>query len=367
MTFDITIAKADLSKMLARAASAVAAKSPMPIMTCALLHAESGTLTISATDTYVSARSTSKADVKSGGTVCLDARKANEVVKSLPAGEVRLVQGKAGFEVRSGKSKFKLATVDSADFPSIPTTEHAKKLGTIESDVLLRLISQGGYALSSDEARPGICGVLFELGDNLVTAVSTDGARLGLSTAQLDGVATARLSIPARGLGEVRKLCEAAKGGSLELHLSGNLLLLTSGDATLSVRLADGDQFPPYKRLLPKTHTHTVTVVRDLFIGALKRASIIAGSASSAGVEMRFSEGELAILVESEADAADERVECPCDFSFAIGASAAFMAAAVSAVPGDEVRLEFTDPLGPIVVKSPMDDESTHIVMPQKL
>lgn len=367
MTMDISIPRNDLSKMLARASSAVAHKSPQAVLQCALIEAADGTVTVSGTDSFVSARSTCKAAVKKPGSVCVDARKAADVVKNLPAGDVRVLvkDGAAFFSV--AKSKTKLATVDTSEFPPLPTTTSATLIATIESDVLARLITQGTYAQSTDDTRAFLCVGLLELSDDSATMVSTDGNRLALAVTKMAHGPSTKLAIPARGLGELKKLCESLKGGAIGLYRQGSVLLASSSDATLSVQLGDESAFPPYKRIIPTSNKHRVTFARDQLLDAIKRVALVASAVKASAIRLEFSSGELAILAENEADAADERIECTGDFKLAIGVGAGFLSQALGALLTDEVTLELNGTLDPIVIKGVDDETAFGLVMPMRI
>jgi DNA polymerase-3 subunit beta len=367
MTIDISIPRNDLSKMLSRASSAVAHKSPQAVMQCALIEAADGALTVSGTDSFVSIRSTSNATVKKPGRICVDARKAADVVKNLPAGDVRvLVKDGAAF-FSSAKSKTKLATVDAEAFPPLPTTSNATLIAKIDCDVLSRLIAQGTYAQATDDTRAFLCVGLLDIADDSATMVSTDGNRLALAVTKMAHGPATKIAIPARGLGELKRLCESLKGGTVELYKHGAMMLVSSSDATLSIQLGDESQFPPYQRIIPKSFAHRVTFSRDMLMDALKRASLVAAAVKAGRVRLEFSDGELAILAESEADSADERIECDATFALTIGVGSTFLSQALVTLMTDEVTLDLGGDLDPIVVRGVSDDSAYSVVMPMRI
>jgi DNA polymerase-3 subunit beta len=364
---DLTIPRQDLASMLARASGSFSKKSPMEVLKCVLLDAADDCLAISATDTYLSAHTVSAANVKSPGRTCVDASKLNEIVRSLPAGDVRLVEKKGSLEIIVKKSKFKLATTYPDNFPPIPLTLGAERLTTMPADELARLVTQGALAISTDDAREHMKVALLELADGRATMVSTDGSRLALATTKATHLAATRLPIPASGVSELRKLCEVNKGGEVTLYRQGGYLLMTSGNATIGVRLGD-DQFPPYKKVVPTSFKHSVTLARELLMDAVKRCGIVAnGGTKAAGIRLEFKEGDLSIFAERESDAAHEQIDCAPGFELQIGVGASFVVQALAVLPSDEVTLEMTDPLGPIVITMPGCDESKQVCMPMRL
>ncbi len=122
---DLTISRESLAKMLARAVSCVAPKSPTPILQCVLLNAvdDGQTLHVLGTDTFLSARSRGEAKVNKPGAICVDARKLFDFVKALPSGDIRLTVKETSLEVKASKPRMKMSTTPAEDFPVLPSLE----------------------------------------------------------------------------------------------------------------------------------------------------------------------------------------------------------------------------------------------------
>lgn len=362
---DLTISRADLSAMLKRASGSFSKKSPMEVLKCVLLDAADDCLAISATDTYLSAHSVAAANVKSPGRTCVDAGKLHDYIANLKTTDVRLVEKKGALEVKAGKSTYKIPTVFADSFPPIPLTLGATRIVTLPADELVRLITQGALAISTDEAREHMKVALLELADDRATMVSTDGSRLALAVTKAAHGEASRVAIPANGVTEIRKLCEANRGADVTLFRQGGYLLLTCTNTTIGVRLGE-DQFPPYKKVVPSSSKHSVTLAREPLIDAVKRCGLVTAGGKG-GIRLEFKEGALGVFAEREGDAAHEVLDCPADFDLIIGSGANFIVQALAALTSDEVIVGVSDPLAPIVLTMPDCDEAKMVVMPQRL
>lgn len=343
-------------------------RSPLPIMSCVLLQATDGTLTASSTDSIVSERSSTAATVKRPGQLCVDAKQFDARVKSIKAGEVTLKRTGGSLDVRCGGTRFKLPALDGVSFPALPTVDGAKPLTKIDAKALARLIAQGAYAVSLNETLPHLTCAYVEMAAKSVAVVSTDGHRLGLAEAPLDEAVACKLAIPAKGIAEIRKLCSSADG-EIELYKSGSMLLLKSGDTTLSVLTGDEAACPPYRKVIPTTHTNRVTVDRELLISAVKRVGLVGQAVEGCGIRLDFATGALSLTAtakDSDSEAQD-RLECDSTFELAIGTNCRFLEHALSVLESDAVTLDFGGPLDPIVIRAVDGGASTNVVMPMRL
>jgi DNA polymerase-3 subunit beta len=364
---ELSIDSKSLKAVLARAAGAAQAKSTLPSLAMCHLDARDGRLTATTTDLVVSERSSAEAAVKTAGSICVDARKLTDTVKLLPPGDVKLrVQGNA-LELRVGKSKHRFGTTPGDEFPAVPASDAGEHVATIASDELLRVIAQGGYAMSSDSTRPHLCGVMLELADDRVTAISTDGHRLAIASGPAKHSAAQKLLVPAKGVAELKKLCAGAEQVEFRTH-GARMLLLSAGETTVSCMLGD-EQFPPWQKVVPKSHEHRVTVARELLIDALRRAQVVSSASIGGGVRLVFGDGDLSIYAEDAVSGGDahEAVECDASFALTIGLASGYFLQALSALTTEEVVLELSGALDPVVVKGLGDEQAFGVCMPQRI
>jgi DNA polymerase-3 subunit beta len=384
---ELSISKKDLLRGLARTHAVADRKSSMPILSNVLLGAdESGLLRFAATDLYLAVSASSEAKVKRGGSVALSARTLFDIVKNLPEGEVKLALDKNhAVQLRSGKIKFRIPGMPGEDFPPLPSAGEST-FAELDAQSLAQLIALTQYSMSTDDTRPHLSGTLFEVDANGARMVTTDGHRLSKAEVRGKMAASFTMLVPGKGIAELKRLIEdvrsdkskgalAAEGAAspapqkatLGVAMVGGNAFFRGPDVVLSVKLAD-EQFPPYSKVIPQSHSRRVVIARELLVDALKRISLVA-SDKSGGVRLVIEAGKLEIISENP-DVGEGSEELDVDFTgekLAIGFNAKYLLDALSAVPEDEVALELGGELDPGVVKPVGSTEFVGVIMPMRI
>ena len=159
----------------------------LPILANVLLESDGDTLRLTATDLEVGARVSVPAKVPAGGSITMSARKLLEIVKELPAAGLSLkVQDNAWVALRCGGASYKLVGLGAADFPAVSSGEAAAWI-TLDGKLLRDMLAQTTFAISHDESRYALNGVLFAVQEREIRLVATDGHRLALAVRPLAG------------------------------------------------------------------------------------------------------------------------------------------------------------------------------------
>jgi DNA polymerase-3 subunit beta len=263
---DLTIRREDLLSGLALAHTVADRKSTMPILASVLLAADAaGRLRFGATDLCVSVSARAEATVKRPGAVASHAHTLFEIVKNLPDGEVTLSVGKNhALRVQSGTIDFRVPGAPSDEFPTLPS--HRKtSFAEIEAGALEQLLARTHYAMSSDETRPHLAGVLFESDGKLARMVATDGHRLSKAEVEVAQLEPFAMLLPRTAVKELRRLVGSlAEGRKLGIAVvDGGTAFFHAVDVVLSVKLSS-EQFPPYAKVIPRSSSRRVLVAREL-------------------------------------------------------------------------------------------------------
>jgi DNA polymerase-3 subunit beta len=353
----------------------------MPILSNILLSAEgTGALRLAATDLYLGVSALAEGKVEKGGTVAVSARTLFDIVKNLPEGDVQWSTGENhAAEIRCGKVRYRIPGMPGEDFPPLPNAGDAG-FSTIDADLVGELIQLTQYAMSTDETRPHLAGALFEGDGKILRMVTTDGHRLCKAERKLeDGGSMLNFSmlVPHKGIVELKRVIEDAKADrakgdeskvSIEVaNASGNAFFRREG-IQLSVKLAD-EQFPPYSKVIPQSHTRRVVASRAKLVEGLRRISLVAND-KSGGVRLQLEEGSLRITSENP-DVGEGSEELEVDYAgdpLTIGFNAKYLLEVLSALQEDEVALELSGELDPGVVRPVEDgDAFTGVIMPMRI
>ena len=363
-TLRATCRKNELAAALGVVSRAVSTRGAVQVLGGVHLQAESGTLTLAATDMELSLRAKVEGEVAGEGAVVAPGRLLTDLVRLLPADTVTLAfeEGEAVLVVTSGSHSSRLNVYSAEDFPRLPPVE--VPLHTIAAKALLGTIDKVARAASRDESRPVLTGILVRFDGDTLTMAATDSYRLAVKETKLEESGPSlEAIIPARALQELSRL--AAGADTVQLGVHENHVVFHAGDAWLTSRRIDG-QFPSYEQLLPETFEAEIAVRREDLLEVVRRASVLAQR--NAPLRLRFAEGELAIAAQSQ-DVGEARESLPIEYAgerLEIGFNPEFLRDGLEAIAAESVEVKLINPLRPGLLASPTESFS-YLIMPIRL
>jgi len=340
-----TITRDKLHEGLTAVAASVPVKTTLPVLANILVEASKDGLRLSATDLDIAVSTVIPASVDQEGALTLPARKLSEIVKELPNAAVRMTgSGEQRVQIECGRSKFKLLGLSKEEFPAFPTVkfEGGWKVAAKE---LQKLIGHVAFAASTEESRPILNGVLWELRPDRMRMVATNGHRLArmdvpASSARAGGQAD--LIIPPKALDQIRRLF----GGDDEIEIgrSDNHLGFRSTTTQVYTRLIEGP-YPNYEQVIPRENDKSLTADKQALAGALRRMSIVA-SDQTHRIRMAFTNGACKLSVQTPdlGEAQEELAVAYEGDQLEIGFNAAYMLEILKFMPTEEVRMTFKAP-----------------------
>lgn len=376
----VIVAKKELLRVLGRCQGVADKKSTMPILGNVLLEASKSSLGLSATDLVLAVHGEVDAEVKKQGSIAVGAKDLFERVRMMPEGQLSLeVDEGSTMVIRATTSarRYTIHGVPGEEFPNLPKAD-GKDWIELEASVMSRLISSTHFSISTDETRLHLSSALFELEDNRLRMVTTDGHRLSkmeIRAPEVSGAGT--MLIPLKGTLELRRLCDEAisdhsgEGApKIRLMKSGPNVYCQLAGFRFSVKLVDA-QFPPYQQVIPSQSASAVRAPRGALSDALKAVSI-AASDRTGGVKLTLSSG--ALRVESESPEAGEGFdELSVDYEgegLTIGLNAKYFLDVLGAITDDEVILGLSGELDPAVVRpggEASDRDYLAVIMPMRI
>jgi DNA polymerase III subunit beta len=338
----------------------------LPILANVLLETEEGTVRLTATDLEVGARVSVPGRVVGKGAITVSARKLTEIVKELPAAAVALkVAENAGVSLRCGGVTYKLVGMPPDDFPPVVPASPSAWL-TLESKVLRDMLTQTSFAVSHDETRYALNGVLFALTGKEMRLVATDGHRLALSVRSLGEIGRAITGIvPRKAITEVMRVLGA--GEEVQLGITENQFVLQMPNFVLTARLIEG-QFPNYEAVIPKGHPGKLVMGRTAMASALRRVSVMAEERNKP-IKIVLSPATLRLTASSQ-DLGEAEETLDVDYAgeeLAIGFNSRYLLDAIGVIEHEQIVFEFKDSLSPGVVKSVGDEGYCCVIMPMRI
>ncbi|MFN8390430.1 MAG: DNA polymerase III subunit beta [Bdellovibrionota bacterium] len=370
---NFSIAKEKFSHLLYLTHSIVERRNTMPILANVKLNAEDGKLTLAATDLEVSVIGEAEATVKAAGSTTVDAKVLYDIIRELPNEpiSVNLAKGQR-LEIQCGQSKFKINGTSADEFPSLAGTTISKPV-SIEAAMFYEMFDKTSFAVSTDETRYNINGVLVETvpqesgKGHSIRFVATDGHRLALIDRPSEGFQLAdSVIVPRKGIQEVKKVLEGNEGAA-KVEVRDGFFTVESAGVTLGIRLVDG-QFPDYRQVIPAESKTEVGINRVEFLSAVKRVSLVTTDKNKA-VRFKVSGDTLSISSSSPeyGEANDSLAVDKQGEDVEIGFSARYIIDLLNAMTDSElITIKLNGDLGPGVFTGSGTEAYTCIVMPMR-
>jgi DNA polymerase-3 subunit beta len=357
-----------LLKPLAQVVNVVERRQTLPVLANLLVKVRDGQLSLTGTDLEVEMVSRTAVDDAQDGESTIPARKLFEIVRALPDGsKVTISQTGDKIGVQAGRSRFSLASLPANDFPSVDEVEATERVSVPEA-ALKELIERTAFAMAQQDVRYYLNGLLFDLREGALRCVATDGHRLALCEAALDGgVGSKRqIIVPRKGVQELQRLLEGGDR-TLELELGRSHIRVKRDDVTFTSKLIDG-KFPDYEAVIPIGADREVKIDREVLRAALQRASILSNE-KYRGVRVEVSPGQLRISAHNpEQEEAQEEVEADTHVdALAIGFNVNYLLDALSALRDEQVVLQLRDANSSALVRGADSQHARHVVMPLRL
>src|ERR1051326_319640 len=202
------IARAALQKELSFVQGVVERKNTIPVLANILIEsAGENAIRISGTDLDVTIRCDADAEsIKAQGSICVQARKLFDIARLLPDGPVSFKREENDWvTVECARSKFRLPGISKDTFPELPGFKSTPL--KLPAASLKSLIDRTIFAITQEEGRYTLSGAKFELGNDGVKMVTTDGHRLAFaSMKEVAGDSDLDVLIPRKTLAELTKL-----------------------------------------------------------------------------------------------------------------------------------------------------------------
>jgi DNA polymerase-3 subunit beta len=358
---------------LALVSRGVSARSTIQLLGGILLEAGEEVVKLSATDMEVSIQTSSPARIEEEGRVVIPARIFNDVVRSLPKGELALEHDRSEGMARlsAQENEYRIRAYAAEDFPQLPKFDEAEAF-KMSGEALVETVEKVSRSYSRDETRPVLTGILISFEESRVRMVTTDSYRLSIKETELATTfeGSREAIIPARAMQEVSRIFSSSNEEQVEVVLSENQALFRIGDVLFGTRLIEGN-FPEYKRLLPNSFEREVSVQREDLIETLRRVNLFAQRQTPpVPVSLAFSEGTVEVTVRNgEVGEARERLPAASEDDFHISFNPSYLLDGVSAIDSEKVLFKLNESLKPGLVVPDTDGEEPaflYLIMPMR-
>jgi DNA polymerase III subunit beta len=363
MKFSAT--KEKLLEGLQQVQNVVSTRTTLPILSNVLLQAKEGAVHLTTTDLDVGVRGSFEANVDKVGATTLPARRLFTIIRELPSSEIAIeVDGKNAASIRSGQSFFKILGLPEEEFPPLPKFENAKVVTMRQKD-LHDGLRKTAYAISTDETRYVLNGVLFSFKENKLTLVATDGRRLAMLDIELEFPRSheAEIIVPTKAVTELQRLLK--DDGEVKISVGSGQIAFDLNNTLLVSKLIEGN-YPNYKQVIPSEAKERVTLERETFLNSLRRVSLLASDKSNS-IKLSFSKNNIEITANTP-EVGEARESLPVAYKgrdFSIAFNPEFLMAPLRNLTEDEVFFDLIDEMSPGVLK--IQTPFLYVLMPMRV
>ncbi len=347
-------------------------KQTMPILGNILLRNSNNKLLLVGSDLEVEISTV--IDYECGGELntTLPAKKLLDILKSLPGeGDVTIEVDDAKATIKSGKSKFVLASLPGEDFP-YEESDHAYT-ANVPAKHLDNLIGQTSFAMAVQDARHFLNGLFIEVSKDNITVVATDGHRLSLSAClhQNNVENTSTCIIPRKCITEIRRILTEFRDNYdhlVDFSINSNEIVIKIGPYIVKSKLIEGN-YPDYKKVFPDSLPHKLDVDKQAFKSALQRMSILSNEQFK-GVKLSLSESEVKLSTNNPSlEEGEDSVGCTYSGdTFDIGFNLTYLIEVIDVIQSENIILQLNNSdSGCLISSKDSDSLNKYIIMPMRV
>lgn len=354
----------------------VPTRTTLPVLSNMLVEVTDSKLKLAATDLDISMITTIPISATKKGSITIPARTFAEILRELPESEIEIEVTENRMELKVEHGNYRLSGIPSDEFPKLPTANLAKQI-KIPGGELAEMIQKTVVAVSTDETRPALNGVLWQTSGKSMQMVATDGhrlAKISQKNNKLKGLHD-DIIIPPKALNLlVKLLADSAKGGEekeIGVIFGENNIIFNLDDSIIASRIIEGP-YPNFEQVIPKDNDKKLIVNKDLLTGTIRRVSILANTLTHQ-IKFSFKKDTLELSSANFDLGGEAKESLVCDYTaepMDIGYNASYVMDVLKQIDGDEVIFELGTPVSAAMIYSSEKKEGQdclYLLMPLRL
>lgn len=356
------VSSSALNQGLSAVIGAVPTKATLPILETILFESEGGRLKLTATDLEISIIEYIEAEIEVDGAVAIPAKRLLETLRQLPDIPVFFdVDENQNIQFKTDKGTYKLVGEEATEFPEVPDMAEGITLST-DTKLIQNAINKTMFAVSTDDLRPAMMGVYFDISAEESKFVATDGHRLvKFVNRNLTSDNPLAFIVPDKALNLVSKALDAT---DCTLTVSEDHAQFKSGNTIVITRLIN-EQYPNYESVIPRDNDKQLMIDKNQMLSTVRRVSVFSSS-TTRQIRLQMETDKLTIRAEDLDMSSEAKETVACDYSdgeMEIGFNAKYLADVLSNVDGEEARFEFSTPNRAGIVKPAEEEDGEEMLM----
>ena len=345
---------------------AVPSKTTLPILEGILFEARNGKLKLIATDLEIGIETTINVDVIVPGKIVISAKTIGDIFRKLPDSDVEIeITDNNTIYIKCENSKLKIMGVSSEEFPSLTEVDKNSPISFTQA-TLKDMIRQTLFATSTDEIRPVLTGVLFEVVGEKVSFIALDGFRMAVKWCSCINDMNIKAVVPGKTLSEISKIINDNQE-KIDIFFSKNHIMFETGDTVIVSRLLDGE-FINYKQLLPSDYKIRVKVPTSKLMESCERAALFAKDSKNNMIKFEINDELMAIKSNSDTGDVHEEIKISkTGEDIEIAFNAKYFIDALKVIQSDEIYIDFNTNVSPSIMRPVKETDFLYLILPVRL
>ncbi|MCC5831767.1 MAG: DNA polymerase III subunit beta [Chlamydiales bacterium] len=358
------ISRNELSTLIRKIQNVVPQNAPIPILSHFLIEAEDDQLIFTATDLTVGTRCSIPAKIYEKGSLSIPSKRFFQLVRELTDQNIEVAAADSEMaEIRAGSSRFRLHGMDKEEYPALPDLKEAAKF-TLPGAELKEMFYRTAFAVSKEDNRYVLTGVLMRIENGRAVFVGTDGKRLAKTEIEIPlSDLSGEFIIPLKAVDEMMKIL--GDDETATVYLTDDKVAIESGNTLLITKLLSGD-YPDFEQVIASQSEVRMTLHREELITLLRQISLFTND-SSHSVRFTFLPGEV-VLTANCADVGEGKVSMPVNYTgekIEIAFNPFYFLDILRHSKDETVNLGISDSYNPGIITD--SSKSLFIIMPMRL
>lgn len=362
----------ELANVMTVVQKAISNKTTLEILKCVKMEVSNNTLTLTGYDLELAIQDSINVDeVTREGEVAVNAKMFGDIIRKLPNDTVELEYlGEEGkLLIHSGSSRFYVPAFSTSEYPSLPKVSD-ESMHSLPQELLKRMVKETVFAVSQDQTKPILMGVLVEINEEDISLVALDGYRLSVSKSPYSNtLGKSSVIIPGKSLSDVSGLLTNSNDDVVQMKFDESNALFSVNGTTIITRVLQG-QFIDYKKLFPREYNTKIEVNTKEFLNSIERASIVSQAEKNNLLKFNIRENLMSLNSNSSMGQADESVEIQLEGEFLdIAFNSRYLIDALKVINSEKIKIEFTTNVNPGVITPISEDaeEYSYLLLPVRV
>lgn len=366
---NFTVSKSIIYKSLQKIIGVIPSKTTIPILENVLLELKDDTLHLTGTDLEICVSTEVKVNGVQSGTCTVPAKSLNDILRELPDVPIEITLDEENrLHLKTDKGLYKLVAQPKDEFPSIVVEDSEGKM-ELESGALARLIDKTIFAVSGDELRPTLMGVYFQLLEEELRCVATDGHRLvKISNRNYKSpdfqksviVPTKALSLVLKNLDSLPEKTET----NVSFSVGENHVIFRFHDTFIYSKIIEGN-YPKYENVIPMNNEKKLIVNRDELSSSVKRVAIFSNLLTHQ-IKFQIENDSMTISSEDVEFGGEGSEEIAVTFNeekMEIGYNAMYILDVLRHVDTEDILIKLSDIVSAAIVNPTTQQENEELMM----